>query len=245
MVRNIAHRGFSGRYPENTLLAFEKALEAGADGMELDVHLTKDNVLVIIHDEELERTTDGSGLVREHTYAQLQKLDASATYCGVYGKNKIPTLEEYFELIQGWDGITNIELKNSIIDYDGIEERVLQMVERYSRKKDCVFSSFNHFSIQRLKALDSEASCGFLEESRMIAPAEYCMRYGVECWHPYLHSLPRGIVQELQQAGIQINVWTVNTHEDMEAMLKIGVQGVITNFPDLFAQVRQEWKAHH
>lgn len=241
MVKNIAHRGFSGRYPENTLLAFQKALEVGADGIELDVHLTKDNILVIIHDERLDRTTDGCGLVKEHTYAQLRKLDASATYQGMYGRSSIPTLEQYFELIQGWNGLTNIELKNSIIDYEGIEEQVLKLVERYGRKKDCIFSSFNHLSIQRIKALAPEVRCGFLEESRMIDPAEYCIRYGVEFWHPFCYSMTDDIIAQLKAVGIGINVWTANTREEMEEMLRQGVDGVITNFPDLFGEVCQEW----
>ena len=110
MAKNIAHRGFSGRYPENTMLAFEKALEIGAEGIEFDVHLSKDGELVIIHDELLDRTTNGSGLVAEHTLAQLRQLDASASFTGVYGVNPIPTLEEYFQLIQGKEMLTNIEL---------------------------------------------------------------------------------------------------------------------------------------
>ncbi len=108
MAKNIAHRGFSGRYPENTMLAFEKALEAGAEGIEFDVHLTKDGQLVIIHDELLDRTTDGKGLVADCTLEELRRLDASAGYKGVYGVNRIPTLEEYYRLIQGLDFYTNI-----------------------------------------------------------------------------------------------------------------------------------------
>ena len=99
MTKNIAHRGYSGNYPENTMLAFQKALEAGVDGIEFDVHLSKDGRLVIIHDELLDRTTDATGLVQDRTLAELRQLDASAGFAGVYGKNQIPTLEEYFELI--------------------------------------------------------------------------------------------------------------------------------------------------
>ena len=110
MAKNIAQRGFSGRYPENTMLAFEKALEAGAEGIEFDVHLTKDGQLVIIHDELLDRTTDGKGLVADCTLEELRRLDASAGYKGVY------------RLILGRDCYTNIELKTGVIGYPGIEE---------------------------------------------------------------------------------------------------------------------------
>ena len=97
---NFAHRGFSGKYPENTMLAFEKAVEAGADGIELDVHFSKDGELVVIHDERIDRTCDASGFVRDYTLKELQSFDASAGFKGIYGFNRIPTLREYFEFIK-------------------------------------------------------------------------------------------------------------------------------------------------
>ena len=120
MSKIFAHRGFSGKYPENTMLAFEKAVELGVDGIELDVHLTKDNELVIIHDEDIKRTCDGEGLVKDMTLEELKKFDASATFRGVYGFCGIPTLREYFELVKDTDIITNIELKTGVYDYPTI-----------------------------------------------------------------------------------------------------------------------------
>ena len=241
MAKNIAHRGFSGRYPENTMLAFEKALEAGAEGIEFDVHLTKDGQLVIIHDELLDRTTDGTGLVAERTLEELRQLDASAEYKGVYGVNRIPTLEEYYRLIQGRDCYTNIELKTGVIWYPGIEEKVLEVIDGFGRRKDTVISSFNHFSILRMKELAPDLVCGFLEESRIIGPAAYCTKHGVECWHPLCYDMTEDVVKELKDAGIQINAWTVNRREDMVDMLEKEIDGVITNFPDLFLEVRREF----
>ena len=241
MAKNIAHRGFSGKYPENTMLAFEKALEVGAEGIEFDVHLSKDGELVIIHDELLDRTTNGTGLVAEHTLAQLRELDASAGFAGVYGVNPIPTLEEYFQLIRGKEILTNIEIKTGVIWYPGIEEKVLEMIDRYDRRGDTLISSFNHFSILRMKELAPDLPCGFLEESRIIGPAAYCVKHGVECWHPLCYDMTEDVVRELKEAGIRINAWTVNRREDMEDMLRKGIDGVITNFPDRFAQVRAEF----
>lgn len=100
MAKNFAHRGFSGKYPENTMLAFKKAIESGVDGIELDVQLTKDGEVVIIHDETIDRTTDGKGLVSSYTYEELSKFDASFIYRNQIEFNKIPTLREYFELIK-------------------------------------------------------------------------------------------------------------------------------------------------
>ena len=107
-MKNFAHRGFSGKYPENTMLAFKKALEAGADGIELDVQMTKDGQVVVIHDEKVDRTTNGTGLVRDYTLEELRKLDASYIYAGQMGVNSIPTFEEYCEWVAGTDLVTNI-----------------------------------------------------------------------------------------------------------------------------------------
>jgi len=241
MTKNIAHRGFSGRYPENTMLAFQKALEAGVDGIEFDVHFSKDGELVIIHDELLDRTTDGTGFVQDYTLEELKKLDASAEFAGVYGKNQIPTLEEYFRLIEGKDVLTNIEIKSGVIWYPGIEEKVLETVDRFGRRKDTIISSFNHFSILRMKELAPDMVCGFLEESRIIGPAAYCAEHKVECWHPLCYDMTEDVVKELRERDIRINAWTVNRREDMEDMLRKGIDGVITNFPDLFNEVRKNF----
>ena len=238
MTKNIAHRGFSGRYPENTMLAFQKALDAGADGIEFDVHLSKDGELVIIHDELLDRTTNAAGLVQDRTLRELRELDASADFPGVYGKNQIPTLEEYFELIRGKNILTNIEIKTGVIWYPGIEKKVLDVVDRFGRRKDTIISSFNHFSILRMKELAPDIVCGFLEESRIIGPAAYCAKHKVECWHPLCYDMTEDVVRELREQNIQINAWTVNRREDMEDMLRKGIDGVITNFPDRFNEVR-------
>lgn len=148
---NIAHRGFSGKYPENTLLAFQKGIEAGADGFEFDTHLTRDGEIVIIHDERLDRTTNAQGFVKDYTLEELRKVDASKPFpeCGFCG---IPTLREYFELIRGRDLITNIELKNGIFWYEGMEEKVIAMIREYGLEERVILSSFNHRSVMKCKA---------------------------------------------------------------------------------------------
>lgn len=234
MVKNIAHRGFSGKYPENTLLAFKKAIETGCDGIEMDVHLTKDDVVVIIHDETIDRTTNGTGRVCDYTYEQLCQFDASSDYMGVYGFEKIPTLREYFELIADHKAfITNIELKTGVIWYKGIEEKVLELIDEFDRRDTVIISSFNHYCIQRMKALAPDVKCGYLEESWILNPGAYCKAGAVECYHPYFYNMVPEQVAELKENGIEINVWTVNTVTDIQDMLDKGVDGIITNFPDV------------
>ena len=131
MTKNFAHRGFSGKYPENTMLAFRKAIELGVDGIELDVHLTKDGQLVIIHDETTNRTCGVSGQVGKMTMEELRQLDASYLWRGQLEQNPIPTLREYCQLVEKLPLVTNIELKTNIYEYPGIEAKVLEMIREF------------------------------------------------------------------------------------------------------------------
>jgi glycerophosphoryl diester phosphodiesterase len=231
---NIAHRGFSGKYPENTMLAFSKAIELGVDGIELDVHLTKDNQLVIIHDELIDRTTDGKGLVSDYTYDELQQFDASAGFRGVYSVNRIPTLREYFELVKPVDGfITNIELKTGINVYPGIEEKVNDMINEFGLADRIIISSFNHYSVLRAKKLNPDIKCGFLCESWIINFGAYTKKQGIECVHPMHWTLTNETVKEIKNNGIEINTWTVNDEKQVKRLYDLGVDAVIGNNPDI------------
>ena len=161
-MKNFAHRGFSGQYPENTMLAFKKAWEAGADGIELDVQMTKDGQVVVIHDEKVDRTTNGSGNVRDLTLAELRKLDASYIYTGKMGVNPVPTFEEYCAWVAGTDLVTNIELKTGVYPYPGIEAKVWELIQKYHLENKVIISSFNHYSILRMKELAPELPYGLL-----------------------------------------------------------------------------------
>lgn len=233
----FAHRGFSGKYPENTMLAFEKAVEIGVDGIELDVHLTKDNVLVIIHDEDIKRTCNGEGLVKDMTYEELMQFDASATYAGAYGINRIPTLREYFELVKDTDLITNIELKTGIFEYPTIEQRVIDMIKEYGLEKKIILSSFNHYTILRCAEIAPEIKRGFLSESWLINYGKYTADNNVQCCHPIFRFLSQETVDEMHGAGCEINTWTVNEYEDIKRLSAIGIDALIGNYPDRMIEV--------
>lgn len=240
---NFAHRGFSGEYPENTMLAFRKAIETGADGIELDVHFSKDGELVVIHDEEIDRTCNGNGLVRDYTVAQLKSFDASAGFVGKYGINEIPTLREYFELVKPIDGfITNIELKTGIYEYPGIEKAVNDMIREFALEDRIIISSFNHFSVKRFKKINPQIKCGFLEASCIIDFGAYTGSKGVECVHPLHRTLNTENVKEIKSHSIEINTWTVNTEEDIKRLHELGVDSVIGNFPDMTKKVLDSLK---
>lgn len=238
MTENFAHRGFSGNYPENTMLAFEKAVQIGADGIELDVHFSKDKQLVVIHDELIDRTCDGNGLVSDYTLEELKQFDASFKFKNIYGINRIPTLREYFEFIKPYNGFkTNIELKTGVNDYPGIEKAVLNMIDEYSLENRIIISSFNHFSVLRTKALNSCIKCGFLEESRIIDIGAYTKKYNIECVHPMHWNLTDDVISEIQSQGREINTWTVNDKPHMERLIKKGITALIGNYPDRIKEV--------
>ncbi len=243
MTKIFGHRGFSGKYPENTMLAFRKAVELGIDGIELDVHFSKDKELVIIHDELIDRTTNGTGLVADYTLKELKEFDASATFTGVYGKNEIPTLREYFELVKDLPNfVTNIELKTGVNEYHGIEKAVLDMINEYNLKDRIIISSFNHFSVLRFKELCPEMKCGFLEESWIVDMGAYTKKHGIECVHPIFCNLTDEHYAEMKANGRAVNTWTVNEKEDMRRLMSMGVDTIIGNFPDRALEVAAEMK---
>lgn len=237
MTKNFAHRGYSGKYPENTMLAFRKAVEAGADGIELDVQLTKDGVPVIIHDELVDRTTNGKGRVKEMTLDELRQLDASYIYAGQYGVNRIPTFREYCEFVRDLPITTNIEMKTGIFEYLGIEEKVLDMIREFHLEDKVIISSFNHFTILRMQKLAPHLKYGFLSETWIIDAGKYCHSHGVPCYHPLFRNLTHEVVRELKQYGLEINTYTVNTEEDARDLIEKGVDILISNYPEMVRDV--------
>lgn len=237
MTKNFAHRGFSGRYPENTMLAFEKALEVGVHGIELDVQLTQDGEPVIMHDESVDRTTDGTGLVISHTYAELRKLEASYTYRGCMGINRIPSLKEYMEMVKDKKIVTNIELKTGILEYPGIEQKVLDLIHEYHLEDRVIISSFNHYSVLRMRELAPELKYGLLSETWLVQAGRYVHDLGISCYHPMYRNLTEEVVQEIKQYGIEINTYTVNSREAILDMKEKGIDVVIGNYPDLIKDI--------
>ena len=237
MCKIFAHRGYSGKYPENTMIAFKKALECGVDGIELDVQLTKDGEVVIIHDETIDRTTTGKGFVIDYTYEELEKFDASFKFKDL-GFNKIPTLREYFQLVKDYDIVTNVELKTGINEYLGIEEKVWELIKEYNLEKKVIISSFNHFSVMRMKKIAPQLKYGFLSEDWIIDAGKYTHSHGVQCYHPRFNNLVPDVIKELKKYNLEINTWTVNLEEDMRYLYSNNIDVIITNYPELAQEIK-------
>ena len=237
MCKIFAHRGYSGKYPENTMIAFKKALECGVDGIELDVQLTKDGEVVIIHDETIDRTTTGKGFVVDYTYEELEKFDASFKFKDL-GFNKIPTLREYFQLVKDYDIVTNVELKTGINEYLGIEEKVWELIKEYNLEEKVIISSFNHFSVMRMKKIAPQLKYGFLSEDWIIDAGKYTHSHGVQCYHPRFNNLVPDVIKELKKYNLEINTWTVNLEEDMRYIYSNNIDVIITNYPELAQEIK-------
>lgn len=184
---NIAHRGFKSSYPENTMLALNKAIGAGACGIEFDIHLTKDGHLVIIHDENLKRTCGVDVFVKDLSLEELKTYDASYHYEDY--EEKISTLREYFDYAKDLDIITNIEIKNGIYFYENIEEKLYELIKEFNMEDKIIISSFNHRSILKMKEIDQSLELAFLEESILADPVGYVKENGIKNYHPIAQTM--------------------------------------------------------
>lgn len=240
MSLNFAHRGASGEYPENTMLAFQKAAEMGCDGIETDVQLTKDGVLVICHDELLDRTTDGTGILAEKTYEELSKLNAAAQWKDKYKNIRIPTLDELLEFACDKNILLNIEIKNSVIDYKNIEKMIIHKLYDYKIEEKVIISSFNHYSIARCRAIDSSIKLGVLYCSKLYEPWNYAKQIGADALHPLFYTLDNEDIKSIKKANLAINTYTVNEEKYMKQLIALGIDGIITNYPDKLKKIIEE-----
>ncbi len=229
VVEIWAHRGASAEAPENTLPAFARALGLGADGIEFDVQLSRDGHPVVIHDETLERTTDGQGWVKDHTLEQLRVLDASAGRAGFVGVG-VPRLEEVLALVSPTAAKVNIELKNSEVDYPGLEETVIAAVAEAGLGARVVYSSFSPESVRRLAALAPDAEIGLIYSRPPARPLRSAQAWGATAVHPDQRLLPgAGWVRRAHRRGIAVRPWVMNSPRRMRAMIRAGVDGFFTD----------------
>ncbi|WP_160691994.1 glycerophosphodiester phosphodiesterase [Clostridium sp. C2-6-12] len=313
-ILNIAHRGYSGKFDENTMLAFRKAIEYKADGIETDVQMSKDGALILIHDETLDRTTNGHGFVKDYTLDELKifrtksvprvqalKTDAlgevedskarqvdldigegnkffSKSNGSIEDRNKIkigeytreeveyfknkdgeeiPTLRELLEIFSQSDlRILNLELKNSVIEYNNLEEKVLNIIDEFNLRDRVVISSFNHLSLKKIRELekqrnksndgrDNKIMLGALTETTLFNVPKYLQTISAECYHPYFPSiLNEDYMKEIKKAGILVNTYTVNEPNDMKKVMNIGADSIITNEVELLNLVRENCEGH-
>ncbi|MCZ6472031.1 MAG: glycerophosphodiester phosphodiesterase [SAR324 cluster bacterium] len=232
MVKIFAHRGYSAVAPENTLAAFKKAIEIGADGVEFDVQASRDGVPVVIHDESLERSAGRPGLVKDSTLADLSNLDVGSWFDGSFSAERIPQLSEVLELLRPSTLFINIELKTRRFPYPGLVDSAVRIVRELGLQERVVVSAFNHHTLAAVKALAPELACAVMLYEQMLEPWAYVAQHGFQALHPVEHAVTDTLVAECHARGQAVRAWTVDEREPALALMAMGVDGILTNEPE-------------
>lgn len=247
----VGHRGAGGLAPENTLSAIKKGLDIGVDAIEVDIQQSKDSIIFILHDETLDRTTNGKGLLKNFKASELKKFDAGSSFSPKFAGEKIPTLDEAFELING-KATFLIELKKGDEFYPGIEENLVNTIHKFNANDWVIVHSFNTKALQKIHALDSTIRLHKLFIAKLnfiplmydgkfhwtnLDKFSYCEQMSV-----YYKFINPHLVKFVHSLGKKINAWTVDDTTFTRRLLDMGVDGIITNYPDKMKKIIQENK---
>lgn len=243
MTEIIAHRGGKGTHPENTLIAFREAVRVGAEGIELDVHLSKDGELIVMHDETVNRTTNSHGEIQNLTLAELKQLDAGSWFQKNPSVQSVPTLEDVLNCLteENFMGFLNIELKTDIIHYEGIEKKVVQLMNQANCPFSHMYSSFYFPSLAKLKKYDPKTEVAFIFETEEDLRKSRLAFAVVDSLHPRMSwVIKHGDM--LTEIGKPLRSWTVNSLEEMENCFQLNLAGFHTDFPEEAKLARQSWQ---
>lgn len=230
-MRIFAYRGSSGTHPENTLAAFRAAAQLPISGVKVEVHLTKDEEMVVIHDEAIDRTTNGHGYVKDMTLAQLKKYDCGSWFSPEWSGERIPTLEEVFDEFAETGHILNIELKSDIFPYDSLMTKVLELAEKKGLTERLMLSSFNHEDIQRA-CRETSIPSAILTFGVYVDVYDYARVIGTNRLHVTLPSAFRKMTTDALRKGAIVYAYPVNDLEYAKELKQIGVHGIFTDYPE-------------
>lgn len=240
-INVISHRGANIYAPQNTLPAFKKSLEIGIDGFETDVHITKDGQLVLCHNYTIDSTSDGKGSISQMTLDQLKKYDFGSYFSPRFAGTRIPTMDEFLTFVEDADiSVLNIELKSPKENETEIVSETIRLVKEHGLFEKLIISSFDPKLVFEAKLIDEDCKTGFLYSvNRKTAlpmlrhPIDFARNLYVDALHPQNIFVSEKYVYEAHEAGLLVNTWTVNSIRDIEKMIRCGVDGIITNYPDV------------
>ncbi len=236
----IAHRGNSSGAPENTLEAFRQAVNIGAHGVELDVQLSRDGVPVVIHDETLERTTDGTGAVAAHSAAEITALSAGLWFDPPFPAARPSTLDDVLDALSPTGLEIHLELKTANHPYPGLAEAVAALVRRRALADRVMISSFNHHTLLEVQRCAPELSLAALVYGRMIAPWEYAVRHGFQGLHPEYRSVDAELAGNCRERGLALRAYTVDDPEAARRLMNLGLDGIMTNVPGRILSLQKQ-----
>ncbi len=226
----FAHRGGRKWAPENTLSAFRKSLDAKVDGIELDIHRCKTGELVVMHDEDVSRTTDGIGLIRDHSLSDLRKLSAGFWFSPEFKSERVPLLSEVLDLVGG-KAIINIEIKNAPVAYPGIEDDLIKLLAGYKYPEKIQVSSFDHELLRRIHEKAPQYKLALLADGLLVDLGKYAGGVGASSWNPAFGDIRSDSVEQAHRSALAVNVWTVNNPYEWVSAVDMGVDGIITDDP--------------
>ncbi|WP_226583905.1 glycerophosphodiester phosphodiesterase [Halobacillus litoralis] len=237
-----AHRGASKLAPENTMPAFKLARNAGADGIETDVQLTKDHIPVLIHDENLRRTTNGKGFVQDYTYAQLRLLDAGSWFSSKFSDTCIVSLNEFLRWFRDKPMFLNVELKTNVIEYKNIEQIVYDSLKKHNVLDRTVISSFNSDSLLRMKEINPSVETAFLTSTKMRRLPQYAKSIGADALHVKHRLLDKRLVKRCRKEKLALRIYTVNRPAMMKKCYDLGIDALFTDVPHQAIEYRTLWE---
>lgn len=243
MSKIYAHRGSSGTHPENTMAAFIAAEKSGADGIEMDVRFTKDRKLVVIHDETVDRTTNGKGKVSSFTLCRLKKLSAGSKFSRKFKKERVPTFEDFLIWVSKTQLIINVELKYSADTYPEFESDVLDLLIKYDMLDRLIISSFNHAALRNIADAYPNVELAILYSNRIFEPWNYVKTLGGVALHPSKKATDKEIIEQAREHNVAVRVYTLNKARELTKYIEMGSMGVITDYPERAFKIRKKLQA--
>jgi len=235
-IEIIAHRGASAITPENTIVSFLEAVKAGSDIIEFDAHLSRDNEVIIIHDNTVNRTTDGLGKIRDLTLPEIKKLDAGSWFSAEFEGERIPTLDELLQ--KDFNGVKlNIELKGALKEYEQFPEIVIKKIRKYDAVNRVVITSFNTDFLKRVMVLDAEIPFGIISNFKIRNHWEISLKKNASQINPLWYFVNKTFVKKAHKYDVRVYPWTINRKYIVLWLLKMGIDGMITDHPEKLIKI--------
>ncbi|WP_262173651.1 glycerophosphodiester phosphodiesterase [Saccharococcus sp. Marseille-Q5394] len=231
-MKIFAHRGASGNFPENTIAAFMEAARLPVFGVEFDVHMSADGELVVIHDESIDRTSDGTGYVKDMSLAELKKHDFGNWFSPEFLGETIPTLADVLEVFDSTDHKLNIELKSDIFPYEGMVEKVLDLIAERQMESRIIISSFDHSAISTVKRFNPQIETAALFMEVLVHPMDYLNKIPTDALHILFPAALRPTIAEVINSGMPVRTFTVNDKTYAQTLKQAGVQAIFTDYPE-------------
>ena len=228
----LGHRGAMGIAPENTIVGIKIALDIHVDMFEIDVHLSRDKKLIIIHDEKVDRTTDGTGYISNLKSKYIRSLDAGIKFSKKFKGLRVPFLEEVFDLMKNTDARLNLEIKNGPVFYKGIEDHIIELIDSYDYYDRVLVSSFDHHTLKKIKQINKRVDTAILYGSNLYDLEKYIELLEVSAVHPHYFWATRDLTKKMHNMDIAVNTWILNEKEDFKKFSRMGIDSIGTNYPD-------------